>query len=135
MICKLNNGKTDFDVITPDGFYVRTLVHEYGGGAFIVHNKKVYFSNFEDQRLYQQDAEKGAKPEPVTPKGKKWRYADADVACDGKVLVCVREDHDVLAKGAEEAENNLVSIDLHSQKQHVLVRCGIPMVKENTAQI
>ena len=41
------------DVIPP-GYNVRTTVHEYGGRCLAVDGGKVYFSNFEDQRLYVQ---------------------------------------------------------------------------------
>jgi len=87
-----------------------------------VYNKKVYFSNFSDQRLYCQDARSGAVPVPITPEGKQWRYADAEVALGGKVLVCVKEDHEVLKDGAKEPINMIVSINLETEKQHVLVR-------------
>ncbi|MEL7521811.1 MAG: S9 family peptidase, partial [Cyanobacteria bacterium J06553_1] len=47
--------------ITPAPFNVRSRVHEYGGGAYTVHQGTVYFSNFADQRLYRQAS--GAAPE------------------------------------------------------------------------
>lgn len=56
------------ELVTPDdanAFNVRTRAHEYGGGAFAVQNRTVYFSNFADQRLYRQDA--GQQPRPITP--------------------------------------------------------------------
>lgn len=81
----------------------------------------MYFSNFQDQRIYRQTSKACAKPEPITPDGKKWRYADAQVVLGGKVLVCVREDHSVLDDGAIEPLNTIVAIDLQTQKQHVLV--------------
>src|SRR5262245_32806679 len=40
------------DVI-PSGFNVRSRVHEYGGGAYVVSSGVVYFSNFVDQRIYR----------------------------------------------------------------------------------
>ena len=40
--------------VTPPPFNARTRVHEYGGAAFVVSDGTVYFSNFEDQRLYRQ---------------------------------------------------------------------------------
>lgn len=40
--------------ITPAGFNVRTVVHEYGGGAFKVKGDCTVFSNYADQRLYKQ---------------------------------------------------------------------------------
>src|SRR5690349_5418008 len=39
--------------LTPQGFNVRTRVHEYGGGAYIVAGGAIYFSNFADQRVYR----------------------------------------------------------------------------------
>jgi dipeptidyl aminopeptidase/acylaminoacyl peptidase len=48
------NGTT-FD-ITPQSYNARTRVHEYGGGAYVVHEGVVYFSNYADQRLYRQSA-------------------------------------------------------------------------------
>ena len=78
--------------VTPSGFNVRTTVHEYGGGAYLLHEGSVYFSNFADQRLYRQDA--GGDPVPITPDtGGRDRYADGRVTPDGRSLVCVRERH------------------------------------------
>ena len=54
---------------------MRTLVHEYGGGAFFVFNGAVYFSNFQDQVMYIQKSA-DSTPEAVTEVGRKWRYAD-----------------------------------------------------------
>ena len=57
------------EAVTPDdenAFNVRTRVHEYGGGAFVVQDGIVYFSNFADQRLYRQDV--GQPPRPLTPR-------------------------------------------------------------------
>ncbi|MBA3689798.1 MAG: S9 family peptidase [Actinobacteria bacterium] len=79
--------------VTPAGFNVRTKVHEYGGGEYCVHRGTVYFSNFDDQRLYRQEA--GAQPEPITPDTDgRHRYADARVTADGALLLCVRERHE-----------------------------------------
>ena len=40
--------------VTPQGFAVRSLAQEYGGGAFAVQGDTVVFSNYTDQRLYKQ---------------------------------------------------------------------------------
>jgi dipeptidyl aminopeptidase/acylaminoacyl peptidase len=80
--------------VTPPDTNVRTLVHEYGGGAHVVQRGTLFFSNFTDQRLYRQD--RGDDPLPITaeadvPRG--LRFADARVTPDGRMLVCVRERH------------------------------------------
>ena len=91
--------------VTPQPFNVRTRVHEYGGGAFLVSDGVVYFSNFEDQRLYRQRP--GGEPEPFTPETAV-RYADG--VMDGKRvrIICVREDH----TGGKEAINTIVGLGL-----------------------
>jgi hypothetical protein len=48
-----NPGSEPMD-ITPKEFGVRTLAHEYGGGAFTVSGDFVFFANYKDQRLYKQ---------------------------------------------------------------------------------
>ena len=79
--------------VTPPGFNARTTVHEYGGGSFCVHRGTVFFSNFEDQRLYRQEI--AADPVAITPDtGGRHRYADGRVSADGSVLLCVRERHE-----------------------------------------
>jgi len=50
--------------LTPPDFNVRTRVHEYGDGAYLVHNGTVVFSNFADQRLYRLDRDAVAQPGP-----------------------------------------------------------------------
>jgi dipeptidyl aminopeptidase/acylaminoacyl peptidase len=77
--------------LTPDGFNVRTRVHEYGGAPFLVADHKLYFSNFDDQRLYVQEPRTaGVAPRALTPKGA--RFADCiDAGALG--LICVRQDN------------------------------------------
>ncbi len=74
VICS-KTGTDDIRVWTPKGYSARTLVHEYGGGAIHAAGGILYFSNFEDQRLYRQ-TRPDEKPEAITPEGKGWRYAD-----------------------------------------------------------
>ncbi|PSB31223.1 S9 family peptidase [Stenomitos frigidus] len=107
------DGKTTD--ITPAPFNVRTRVHEYGGGAYLVHQGTVYFSNFADQRLYRQDA--NAEPVAITPEAA-LRYADGVVDVQRQRLICVREDH----TGEGEAVNTIASLSLDgSREQRVLV--------------
>ncbi len=74
--------------LTPEGFNVRTRVHEYGGAPYVVAPGGVWFSHFRDQKLYWQAWD--AAPEPLTPEG--YRYADA-IPLPGGGLIAVREDH------------------------------------------
>ena len=61
MIVRTDPWSSPSDV-TPEGFDVRTKVHEYGGGSFLVSGSTVYFAEFADQRLYRQDL--GGVPVP-----------------------------------------------------------------------
>jgi len=81
-------------VITPDGFSVRTRVHEYGGADFSVLGDKIIFSNDEDQRLYLQVGQ--SKPTAITPEPRfkhADRYADLAISDKAQWLICVRERH------------------------------------------
>lgn len=91
--------------VTPPEFNARTRVHEYGGGAFLVVNGVVYFSNFTDQRLYRQGP--GAPPQPITPEAE-LRYADCAFDRRRGRLICVREDH---TGPGREPVNTIVSLD------------------------
>ncbi len=80
--------------VVPAGFNARTTVHEYGGGSYWVDGTTVYFSNFDDQRLYRVDpgaAPRAITPEPLLPRGD--RYADGVVTPGGAWVICVRERH------------------------------------------
>lgn len=92
--------------LLPAPFNARTRVHEYGGGAMIVHERNVIFSNFSDQRLYRLHP--GGTPEALTP-ALPLRYADMTVDATRKLLFCVREDHRTPQK---EARNALVRLML-----------------------
>jgi len=107
--------------ITPAGFNVRTRVHEYGGGAWLVADGTAIFSNFADQRLYRQRAGQ-AVPEPLTPEPAScrsspasgggeaggWRYGDGVLDHRRRRWIGVREDH----SGEGEPANAIVAIDL-----------------------
>ena len=72
------------------GVNVRTMAHEYGGGAWTVEAGVLYYSDLADGRLYRLGH--GEAPQALTPPGP-FRYADLSVDRGRRRLVCVREDH------------------------------------------
>jgi dipeptidyl aminopeptidase/acylaminoacyl peptidase len=89
--------------ITPQPFNVRSRVHEYGGGAFLISEGTVYFTNFVDQRIYVQKPNQ--PPQPLTPEGK-LRYADFCLDSQRNRLICVCEDHTPLTPLSKEGTDN-----------------------------
>ncbi len=94
-----------YDVI-PTPYNARTRVHEYGGGSFVVHGETIYFSNYNDQRLYS--LEPGGLPHPITP-DTALRYADGIIDEKRERMICVREDHRIRMR---EAVNAIVAVNL-----------------------
>jgi dienelactone hydrolase len=106
--------------LTPPELNVRTRVHEYGGGAWLLHAGSAYFSNFADQRLYRQrpgEDPVAITPEPPTPAAV--RYADARMTADGSRLVCVRETH-----GDAEPVNEIVSVPASGEGDQEVLASG-----------
>src|SRR5438270_6747008 len=69
--------------VLPAGCSARTRVHEYGGGAFAVHGRTLFFSESDGQRLHRLDP--GSQPFPITDEPavpNSLRYADAAVSPD-----------------------------------------------------
>jgi hypothetical protein len=101
------------DVTPPPGppgtaaFNVRTRVHEYGGGAWLVDGGTVCFANDAGQRPYCQAP--GAAPVPVTPEPPRPRelhYATGDRPFDGpRRLFC---------SYVEDGFHRLATVDLAS---------------------
>ena len=93
--------------VTPEGFNVRTRVHEYGGGAAVVRDGVTYFSHMADQRLYRHVP--GTAPVPLTPADSGHRYADGVIDGQRDRWIGVRESH---VNG--QVDNAIVDIDLKS---------------------
>jgi dipeptidyl aminopeptidase/acylaminoacyl peptidase len=104
-----DDGKT-ID-LTPHPLNVRTRVHEYGGGAWMVADGILYYSNFADSRLYRL-RHAGADPEPLTPaspsRERDWRFADGVIDRRRRRWIGVREDH----TGGGLPVNTIVAVDL-----------------------
>ena len=109
------DGRTD-DVTPPvpqsgqAAFNVRTRVHEYGGGAYLVSGGVVYFCNDVDQRLYRQEGR--AEPVPITEaprQSRGLRYADGAMDTARRCMIWVCEDHQT---GSGQPINTLVEIPI-----------------------
>lgn len=119
VMCRRADG-TLFEV-TPPEMNVRSRVHEYGGGDYLVHDGAVYVCNDADQRLYR--LETGRVPAPVTPAPvvpKGLRYADGRCTPDGRVIVCVRESHETTGC----VINELIAIPTDGSREPWVVASG-----------
>ena len=96
--------------LSPEGFNVRSRVHEYGGGDHLVAGDLIVVSDFVTGRLHRIVAPE--RTEALTPE-RDWRYADPILDAPRDRLIAVREDHEPDAVAAHgEWINDLVSIDL-----------------------
>ncbi len=109
------------EIVTPEGYYVRTRAHEYGGGAWhLAAPDLVLFANFQDQRLYRQQP--GSEPVAITPEPASpaaLRYADFRLTPDGRTAIAVREAH-----GGGEAENQIVALPLDGRGEAEVLASG-----------
>jgi len=102
----------------PSGFNVRNSVHEYGGGSYWRDGATLFFTNFDDQRIYRMDGA-DAEPRPITPEPPEpgsLRYADG-IVVDGAIL-CVRERHE------NEVINELVSLPADGSSKPEIIASG-----------
>lgn len=97
--------------LTPPGFNVRSRVHEYGGGAFLVQEGTLYFSNFQDQSVYRQPI--GGMPELLATG---YRFADYHMDKQRSRLLAVCEDH-----SSGQVENSICAIDILTGRVSLLV--------------
>ena len=103
-------------------FNVRTRVHEYGGGSYLVSDGVVYFCNDADQRLYRQQP--GETPVAITadpPRPRGLRYADGVMDARRGRMIWVREDH---TTAAPEPVNTLVEIPLDGSHPPRVLQAG-----------
>jgi dipeptidyl aminopeptidase/acylaminoacyl peptidase len=104
------HGRAD---VTPPGFNVRTRVHEYGGGAWLVRGGMIAAVDFADQRLHRLDP--GKPPVALTPESdRQLRYGDLEPDFGRGRILAVREDH----RGGGEAVNTIVAVDLAGPRGH-----------------
>lgn len=106
--------------VLPEGFQVASYVHEYGGGAYLVNERDVWFCNAHDQRIYRY--REGLPPYPVTPvpdAPQALRYADLRLLPRAAKLVCVRERHERSA-----VHNELVTLPLDGSAEPQIIASG-----------
>lgn len=87
LVKQQKSGEVPFDVL-PTGYDVRSRAHSYGGGAFVVKDGIVVFSNFDDNGVYQYH--EGRTAELLTPPDSGY-YADFSLDLLRRRVICVRE--------------------------------------------
>ncbi len=99
----LTQGKTVEH--TPADANIRSLVHEYGGGAWWPHDGQLFCVDFTDQRLRVIDGDGWVRFLSGTTTGSHAeRFADGRVSSDGRWCVVVRETHHTVGTSETSAE-------------------------------
>mmetsp|Transcript_8014 Transcript_8014/g.14122 ORF Transcript_8014/g.14122 Transcript_8014/m.14122 type:complete len:701 (+) Transcript_8014:70-2172(+) len=109
------NERNGVDV-SPKESNVRTRVHEYGGGATVMRGKRIFYSEFTTQRLCRL-LDDGSS-QPITPEGDRFRFADGVLSSNGKVMYCVREDHE--NPDPKNVVNEVVAVNLVDGSMKIL---------------
>ncbi|NVK41394.1 MAG: S9 family peptidase [Oceanospirillaceae bacterium] len=116
-IVQLNDGRQR--MLTPEGFSVRSRVHEYGGGAWCLAGDRLLFVNDADQQIWLQPRPcNGGRVPPLrltdTPD---CRYGDLLWDPHRRCVIAVAEEH-----GPDGVRNRLVAVSLHSGQSRVLAQ-------------
>ena len=107
--------------LSPVGMNVRSRVHEYGGFPFTTDETSVFYCNFTDQEIYKQTYDHVTRvisePKAVTSSEKSLvRYSDLIFDESHNRLIVVREDHRNSEGNAAGVINQLVGIDLSTDR-------------------
>ncbi len=101
---------------TPEGWNVRSTVHEYGGGDYHVRGGVIHFVARGEPGIWRVEADRPGAPRPVAGTLPAARYADLVLSPDAGWLVAVEEEP---REGGEPA-NRLVAFDLDRGGRRVL---------------
>ncbi|MDA0979440.1 MAG: S9 family peptidase, partial [Proteobacteria bacterium] len=106
--------ESGIEEMLPSPFNARSRVHEYGGTSYLVHGNVIWFSQFDDQRIYRMTP--GDVPRPITAKSAnngaiRFAACTPDVSRDR--LICVREDH----RAGGEPRNELVAVAMDGRDE------------------
>ena len=107
--------------LSPVGMNIRSRVHEYGGFPFTTDENSVFYCNFADQEIYKQTYDHATRifsePQVITSSEKSLvRYSDLIFDGNRNRLIAVREDHRNSGGDAADVTNQLVGIDLSTDK-------------------
>ena len=102
------------DVLPPE-FNARSRVHEYGGGSYLMIEKGLVFTNFNDQALYLVNSSKDCLK---LTHAEGCRYADMVFDKNNDRLICVREDH---SEKESEAINTIVAVPLSAEEDEKIL--------------
>ncbi len=93
LVRKPINGasNSEKETLTPDGFNIRSRVHEYGGKAFLLADGYVWFSNDPDNRIYKQKLGPGEKPEAIMAEDSQQMAIDFQLMPSTDYLIFVHE--------------------------------------------
>ncbi|MBH65657.1 MAG: peptidase [Chloroflexi bacterium] len=108
--------------INPAPFNARNAVHEYGGSAYAVRDGEVFFTNWDDQRIYRASSDDG-EPTAITEEPEielGIRFADLKLTNDSKWILSVRESH----HEDREADNDLVAVPTDGSGAVVVLASG-----------
>jgi dipeptidyl aminopeptidase/acylaminoacyl peptidase len=100
-------GAGDSEDVTPESANVRTLVHEYGGGEFLIRAGELIYVDLNQPGIQRLGSGGGRALGGTLPDA---RYADFDLSRDGRWLVAVEEEH----REGQETENRIVAFDLEA---------------------
>ncbi len=88
------DGEKKLDV-NPTGVSIRSKVHEYGGGDFLVSASGIFYCDEQEQAICRinQNGE-SQRISPLADNGVEWRFADFALDRHERVLFAVRESHE-----------------------------------------
>jgi dipeptidyl aminopeptidase/acylaminoacyl peptidase len=115
------SGPGAADDLLTDEANARTAVHEYGGGAWWLHDGSVWYVDWADQRVYRRTPDGRTRPvTPVSDPPRSVRWADGCVHPDGDVMAVVRERHPAGGTSAD-VVNEIVLLPVDGGDPEVVV--------------